>query len=1163
MANINDCLIKIQNLTKQNLEILQAINDSFMSKKDHLSVNVNGQSFIMPSFISLENKINILQENFENLINAPETSEAYFNMDGNSRSIEVRKYNHAPDKLSLNPVTNFGVESNKVFRDIVSPKPYINCDLKSIPNDITKINVKKIVAKSQEAKDIFKKHLTGSSTGTQVSSQISYADLYKEIVFLGDGIDEYDTLMTLPIHKHIGVGNFKITKIIADSINDNLIEEITVKLDTTNYKLFDETISAQLNSGDELVNHDSTVKFKIKSVQYNTLTVILEVVNGEYSNLYEGDILKFFSSTDFDNDKYIHIPLEEDQYIFIAIAPVNDRMNIQASWGDGILVNTYALIKEGSSDLKFKKYYDEYVNNIGDILNELIISGPGALSGLSNEEYENKKSFKPSTDHIKVTVDRINSHLQNNNIISNIKSLYNQKKIYQAELANINSQINDINNQLLNISFTDTSNMRASYLSQLSSLGQDKTNIVAAITNIINEISTAAQSTELPIENSKYHVRGYIDIDDVFGFRIEYKYINTDNENSKTLNVGGKDFPIWNIQETNLNLSTIQKSSNGNYNSVTNNLKDINNINNIDIPITQGEKVVIRYKIIYKYGYPYSQMTSDYSDEYTVGFPEDFVKDIEISDIISENNSDAETYKLNNLLSEKGISEHIDNKIVDQDITYFHQPENIASGYYTAERRIIPLKDKLEDLTNKVTQLLDEINGTTSDSVSVSIGIGNNINNINTLQDNSIYVEAYSNLISSDSQSVGAKKTEINGAYVIDSDNIVSVNTNIILTNNSTHTTKLYPLFPGNKDQTLNTLTRQKYDVSDFIGGGISDESKVYVITSASPAPVSSPASIVESPAIVSGLIGAIVKKDNDGYFIEYINNEKINRIDIIDNSLFIPSGSGIINDTSANAIINVQYKNIKERWDTNIDPLNIRNFFSATSPNKVKVLVAQYSDNNYYGVNYSAGAAQYSLLTFDTDKYKIGESTIYCQNDLIKILLIGNTSYNNLQSGVYMQYRSDSGYKWKLQSQNQFINFRVRDAYNGEPFYTNNAQSDEYNQLYYDNIKISSYIKSVLYPQVQYKYALDAGSNDSISFLTINPGESVVIPLIFKYKLDQKDIVTSKTISFDLRPSLYKDPITYKFNIIAKYSQSVQDKLAAINQQYNTNTKYNTTIIK
>ena len=145
MANINECLIKIQKLTQQNLEILQGINDSFTTNKDHLTVNVNGQSFILPSFISLENKLNIIQENFENLINAPETSEAYFSMDGNSRSIEVRKYNAAPNSLSLDTVETFDVESSKIFRDLLTPKPYIHLNLQSIPNDITKVNVKKIV----------------------------------------------------------------------------------------------------------------------------------------------------------------------------------------------------------------------------------------------------------------------------------------------------------------------------------------------------------------------------------------------------------------------------------------------------------------------------------------------------------------------------------------------------------------------------------------------------------------------------------------------------------------------------------------------------------------------------------------------------------------------------------------------------------------------------------------------------------------------------------------------------------------------------------------------------------------------------------------------------------------------------------------------------------
>ena len=68
MASVTEYLNRLQNLTETNLEILQAINDSFFSKKDHLSVNINNTTYAIPSFLSLENKINYLKENFENLM---------------------------------------------------------------------------------------------------------------------------------------------------------------------------------------------------------------------------------------------------------------------------------------------------------------------------------------------------------------------------------------------------------------------------------------------------------------------------------------------------------------------------------------------------------------------------------------------------------------------------------------------------------------------------------------------------------------------------------------------------------------------------------------------------------------------------------------------------------------------------------------------------------------------------------------------------------------------------------------------------------------------------------------------------------------------------------------------------------------------------------------
>ena len=58
MSSINESIVKLQEITQQNLEILKALNDSFFTKRNHLSVEVSGQQFKMPSFISLENTDN-------------------------------------------------------------------------------------------------------------------------------------------------------------------------------------------------------------------------------------------------------------------------------------------------------------------------------------------------------------------------------------------------------------------------------------------------------------------------------------------------------------------------------------------------------------------------------------------------------------------------------------------------------------------------------------------------------------------------------------------------------------------------------------------------------------------------------------------------------------------------------------------------------------------------------------------------------------------------------------------------------------------------------------------------------------------------------------------------------------------------------------------------
>ena len=167
MASITDQVIKLQELTQQNLDILQAINESFFTKKNHLYASIGDNMFAIPSFMSLENKINLLTANFENLINAPATGEAFFNMDGNSRSIEVRSYNASPSGITLNNIKEFGTEQNNVFKDFVTPKPYINFDVHEVSDDITEVLVKKIIPVHKELISFFENNLTEADEKTR------------------------------------------------------------------------------------------------------------------------------------------------------------------------------------------------------------------------------------------------------------------------------------------------------------------------------------------------------------------------------------------------------------------------------------------------------------------------------------------------------------------------------------------------------------------------------------------------------------------------------------------------------------------------------------------------------------------------------------------------------------------------------------------------------------------------------------------------------------------------------------------------------------------------------------------------------------------------------------------------------------------------------------
>ena len=1040
MANVVDYLNSIQKLTDTNLQILKALNDSFYTKQNHLYAEVDDTKYVIPSFISLENKINMLQENFENLVKAPETSEAYFNFDGNTRAIEVRKYSHTPDSIKLPKIEKFNTENNDIFKDFLTPVPYVNLDLPSLPNDIVEVNVKKIVAKNNSLKETFRSKLAYTETITNVdgstttytnyhkSNNVSYGELYKLLLNYKEDTDfvEYDTIYKLPIRKNIGSGAYVIESVVSDIIDEDLNELITLKIrknlkdpaymNTLTYKLFDDTIEKPLKPGDELINFDGTGKVEIVEVRTSTSTIVVKVVNGEYLNFigtdsYDSDNdqdihdfskLRFNNAVDFTADKYVKVPLEEDEYVFIAVAPINSRMNIQSPWGIGILLDTYKLMDE-SGNVSFKTYYDNNVKNIGDVLFEMTSMITSPVTELSENDFKTVTSVKPVLLPSDMAVMQINKHLNNSDTVNNIRSAYSQKKTAQIELSEVQSKIDDINNSLTSISFDDTTGIRSIYTSQLTQLNSRKNTLTNTITKAIDEISLNVNSAEIPIENAKYRIRGFYvpnnlgNInneelkDHVVGIRVQYRYKTVYAETGTAVSMNGSQgnyiYSDWNLM-TSIDKKKIAKCTDGIYRyeyEPSNEEKNEPSFNQIDIPISQGETVDLRVKVLYDFGQPYITVTSDWSDIINIAFPEEFTKDVPILTIIEENNNDIETNRFNNILSEEGVDTHIRDKVTDQDITYFHKPDNIASGFYTDERRIIPLKDKLVSLTNDIAELKNDVYGSEG-SLSIATLVGDSVVSLLQDQDNVITLEPYNSFTTADKNSEDNKDaiTVNDGIYDYDkTTGIVSTVINIVITNTSDKSLKIYPLFPGNRN----------------------------------------------------------IK----------------------------------INDT-----------------------------------------VSTYFDKS----NYSIKTDDITGGVFFTYKQKVDNKT-----DIAT----------------------------KLQTQNQFITFRIKDIWTGELYYDANIDSSIDNKQKINSIPSIGDEENgmVIYPYISNENSLCINSDSIKTYMSIAPGEEIIVPMYCEYKLTKNSNSTiKKTISFDIRTSLYHDPINYTFTVSAKNTTTVQDKVVIANRR-------------
>ena len=1148
--SIKEYYINLQTLYNNAVKMLTGINQSLSTSASEVTVTVADSNNVtstvrIPSFLYLENKLEQLDSNFSALFNMPESGEAWFNNSNGMYKFEMVKTNISPltPKFNTSDLYSY-TKYNNIFKDLVNPKTYLKLNIDNLPNNIEEMFMKKIVFHN---KSLYNNLLS--------SSYKSYNDIKNSLYGFIKGVDyeEYDTTIKLPLKNDEFISQFKILEIPSldagnpwTPFDGNTHSHLHYKfrLDTIKYyNNEDSSISYSLKIGDYITLENENVVYKIVNIENNInslsdyLIEVEEVMGHITLQTFEENnamVMKLYTNNQYNKFHYVELPLEENEYICIFIGTIYN--NVRSIMSDGILLDlNNILMKDENGNLiydsnsktpmSYIQYYDKYCKNIGDLLLGFIETTYPQLSNYTNEQLnvlQNSDEVKTlvsqtinNTDIL--SVQKINNHLLDDITTENILKLHTQKSELNIQLQNIQNNINDTYNQLITTDFSqDISVSQESLKAKLDEYYAERRTLQNQQITIIDNINILKGNVK-SMNNSKFRIRGNTVVSsleeylksnykkcEIIGLEVQYKYksINSDTTNVSVIN--SSIYTDWNRT---INIDKERKlvfDESNNYSIEYENYDLTNNIikwNQIDIPISQGEDVVIRIRYKYSVGQPFINLYTPWSDELVMEFPAVLTETTEVSSILETNDTDVTTAKFNNVLINEGYQEHVNNKIIDGSQSFYHMPENIYSGFNTAENKLISLKDKLNSIVQELESYKQFVNDEVNSEYKVFLEYDNISVEISDNTENNITLNyEYDSDINND---VFIKKTM-----------------NLVIKNTGTSNIKLYSLFPGNINMPLLLTNEQFYDKY------IVDYERVPLLYGESQLP---------NENIYFQKLGQwIYFRENNPYSKRdyYYNNQRLNMSNL--NSA-ITTNRKLKNNNKYFEELSYNEQNAYScQFSTNgVEEISHNEYLGQ---NNKQVLLGYRSRSN--NVSFINSDISWQGVIYDKGIYKVQSlSTDYnTDENLVKDV------YNNMNEKFFLPIPVAGG---SLYFDNNYLlcyehicKKVIEEGIESNIFLTPADSLSLFIQNSSTNgfTSLSDFCGGFFIPKLLTNTDLLCDRFEKNQFKDLAIGKSISIPLIFEYYLSDKLKSISKTIAFDLKTSTIKDPDHFVINVKANY---------------------------
>ena len=1104
--SLKEYYVKLQGLYDNAVNMLTAINQSLSSTASEVTITMHQDDGTIttsriPSFLYLENKLEQLDTNFSNLFNMPQSGEAWFNKTSGMYKLNFVRTNTAPIKPEFSTNNIFAsITDNNFLKDLVSPKTFLKINVSNLPDNIESMYMKKIVFFNS---DIF---------NTLQQMNITKYEDYKAALYnfeAGADYEEYDSTIQLPIKKDTYQSRFLIEE-IPDLTEDGGTNPWTdptasntkklsykLRLNTLEYSDQEDTsIVFTLKVGDYVCLGNQLVIYRVKNVNYEDMTVIIEEAVGHIAlqTYYENTemVLQIYND-DYSSYHYVQIPLEENPYICVFLGTISN--NIRSLLSDAYLVDLNKIyIKDAGGNyiddsygnhMSYIDYYNKYCTNIGDLILGLTESAYPQLSNYNavalNEIQEGTETQKfvsttiDTEDILKVVP--INKHLTDDVTSDEIINLHAQKNDINSQLQTIQDNINQVYTTIITTDFSQQVTIsQQSLQAQIQQYYTERTSLQKQLNAIIDNINSKAMDLRITGSEVKYRIRGIAKYEDIekyiqsisddkvyiVGMDLEYKYKSTSKDTTSINVINSSTFTDWikleNIDRqrklvfnnaiSSFNLDFVE------YNTTDNIIK----WNQIDIPIQEGEDVIIRVRYKINIGQPFFNLYTPWSDEMTMSFPAEYENNVEVTSIIDTNREDSIKAAFSKTLIDEGYAEHVQNKVVSSEQTFYHQPENIYSGFNTAENNLISLKDKLTAMSNDIEKYKTLIDNAANSKFEV--------------------------YLTYDEYEVLLSPNTINKINVYNSDHItdsfIKKDMNIVIKNTGDVRLNLYSIFPGNTDIPLLCCNMQFYD--EYIGH------------------------YERVPLFINNIISG-----------QYLGQWIYFRQD----NVFTGEDIYYINETQNDS----DSKSIGQESGMKFD---IYPSLYLNSNNQQVSLGYRKRANNS---TESLSKIYWSCITVDKENgmilYNPGFSSVESINKIYESATMDSFIYTNYGSSVtdnkyLMRYEDIKG----INKSSQVINLDDKTSIAN---FATNYQPINFNVQ-------SDFNGAFLFPNILSKEQLltEGGEKDSVF---VEVGESKVIPIVFEYYVDGTDMTKiSKSLYFDIRNSLISNPKHYMIEVTGNY---------------------------